>query len=313
MPVYDRRYRGYSGERRSPRGLFWTLARFGLTEVFSKRLLLVLFIIACLPVVVFATLIYLANNLDLLQVLGIQWTPDDELERTLSGTFFFWLMVVQANLAFLFASFAGPSMVGPDLAHGAMPLYLSRPMRRGDYMLGKLAILGTLLSASPGCRACCWSCCRPRSRAATGSWPTARIPIGILLGSLLWIVFLSLRRRSRSRRGSAGARSPPARCSCCSFWAAPSARPSTRSLDTRWGTLLVFGDQMRIIWVDLFAVDNILGRFTGGDELPVVACWLAIAGLRRPRRPASPPQDPRARGGVVERALAPKRRGERGP
>ena len=193
MPVYDRRYRGYSGERRSPRGLFWTLARFGLTEVFSKRLLLVLFIIACLPVVVFAALIYFANNLDLLQVLGVRWTPDDELEKTLSGTFFFWLMVVQANLAFLFASFAGPSMVGPDLAHGAMPLYLSRPMRRGDYMLGKLAVLGTLLSALtwvPGLLLVVL-----QASLAGGDWLVAnsRIPIGILLGSLLWIVFLSLR------------------------------------------------------------------------------------------------------------------------
>ena len=42
-------------------------------------------------------------------------------------------MVVKANLAFLFASFAGPSMVGPDLAHGAMPLDLSR--RVGGYQL----------------------------------------------------------------------------------------------------------------------------------------------------------------------------------
>jgi hypothetical protein len=71
MPVYDRRYRGYTGERRSPRGLSWTIARYGLAEVFSKRLLLVLFIIACLPVAVFATLIYLANNLDILAMFGV--------------------------------------------------------------------------------------------------------------------------------------------------------------------------------------------------------------------------------------------------
>jgi ABC-2 type transport system permease protein len=275
VPVFDRRYRGYSGERRSPRGLFWTLARFGLAEVFSKRLLLVLFIIACLPVVVVAALIYLANNLDLLQVLGVRWTPDDELEKTLSGTFFFWLMVIQANLAFLFASFAGPSMVGPDLAHGAMPLYLSRPMRRGDYMLGKLAILGTLLSAltwAPGLLLVVL-----QASLAGGDWLTsnARIPIGILLGSLLWIVFLSF----ASLAISAWIRWRPLATGALFVLFVLGGAFGTainQIVDTRWGTLLMFGEQMKTIWVDLFAVESILG-WSGDRELPVLVCWLAIA------------------------------------
>ena len=208
----------------------------------------------------------------------MRWTPDDELERTLSGTFFFWFMVVQANLAFLFASFAGPSMVGPDLAHGAMPLYLSRPMRRGDYMLGKLAILGTLLSALtwvPGLLLVVL-----QTSLAGGDWivTNARIPIGILLGSLLWIVFLSFAALAisawiRWRPLATGA------LFVLFILGGAFGSAINQIVDTRWGTLLVFGDQMRMIWVDLFAVDNILGRFTGGDELPVIACWLSIAGL----------------------------------
>lgn len=272
MPVYDRRYRGYSGERRSPRGLFWTIARYGFAEIFSTRLLLVLFVAACLPVVVYATMIYVANNLELLSLFKVE---DNELQESLSGTLFFWFVVGQGNLAFLFASFAGPSLVGPDLAHGAMPLYLSRPMSRGDYMLGKLAILGTLLSAItwvPGLLLVAL-----QSALAGGGWLTAhlRVPIGIFLGSLAWIVLLSL----ASLAISAWIRwRPLATGALFGLFVVGSAFGTAINnvLDTRWGELLMFVEQMKTIWVDLFATGRILGEGSDDRDLPVAVCWLAI-------------------------------------
>ena len=50
-----------------------------------------------------------------------------------------------------------------------------------------------------------------------------------------------------------------------------------QTLDTRWGTILMFVEQMKTIWVALFAVDRILGRLTTGHDLPVLACWVGIA------------------------------------
>ena len=273
MPVYDRRYRGYGGERRSPRGLFWTIARYGFAEIFATRLLLVLFVAACLPVVVYATMIYVANNLELLSLFKVE---DNELQESLSGTLFFWFVVGQGNLAFLFASFAGPSLVGPDLAHGAMPLYLSRPMSRGDYMLGKLAILVTLLSAItwvPGLLLVVL-----QSTLAGGGWLTAhaRVPIGIFLGSVAWIVLLSL----ASLAISAWIRwRPLATGALFGLFVVGSAFGTAinEMLDTRWGELLMFVEQMKTIWVDLFATGRILGDVRDERDLPVAVCWLAIA------------------------------------
>ncbi len=108
--------------RRSGRWL-----RFGLAEAFSSRLTLVLFIASCLPVLVFASLIYLANNLDVLVAAGIQVGNDFAGIR---DTAFFFFLTVQSDFAFLLAAFVGPTLVAPDLAHGAMPLYLSRPLSR---------------------------------------------------------------------------------------------------------------------------------------------------------------------------------------
>lgn len=273
MPVYDRRYRGYSGERRSPRGAFWTLARYGFSEVFSKRLLLVLFVAACLPVVVFATLIYVANNLELLALLRIQ---DNELQESLSGSLFFWFVVGQGNLAFLFASFAGPSLVGPDLVHGAMPLYLSRPLPRGGYVLGKLAILVTLLSAItwvPGLLLVAL-----QSSLAGWGWLAShgRIPLGIFLGSAAWIVVLALAALAIS----AWIRwRPLATGALFGLVVVGSAFGAAinETLDTRWGTLLMFAEQVKTIWLDLFDVTAIFGGGDGPRALPVGVCWLALA------------------------------------
>lgn len=273
MPVYDRRYRGYAGERREPRTLFWTLARYGFAEIFSSRLLLVLFVAACLPVVVYATMIYVANNLELLTLFEVK---DNELQESLSGSLFFWFVVGQGNLAFLFASFAGPSLVGPDLAHGAMPLYLSRPMSRGDYVLGKLAILLTLLSAItwvPGLLLVAL-----QGALAGGGWLTShlRVPLGIFVGSAAWIVLLSLAALAIS----AWVRwRPLATGALFGLFVVGSAFGTAINeiLDTRWGELLMFVEQIKTIWIDLFATGRILGEQQDERDLPVAVCWLAIA------------------------------------
>lgn len=273
MPVYDRRYRGYDGARRSPRGAFWTLAKYGMSEIFSTRLLLVLFVASCLPIVVYATIIYIASNAEVLTLLR---APEARLEEMVAGSLFFWMAVGQGNLAFLFASFAGPSLVNPDLAHGAMPLYLSRPLGRRDYVLGKLAILVTLLSAItwvPGLLLVAL-----QTSLGGFGWLAAhpRIPFGILVGSLAWVVVLSLATLAIS----AWIRWRPLATGALfvlivvgsAFGAA-----INETLDTRWGKLLMFGEQIKKIWVDLFAVPSIVGLMSEPDDLPITACWLALA------------------------------------
>ena len=117
MPVYDRRYRGYTGERLPARGLFWTLARYGFGEVFSKRLLLVLYVFACLPVLVFATLIYVANNLEVLKTIGI--SDVSRISQSLSGSFFFWFMAI-----WIFITIFGDIFRRNDLSGGMKAVWI---------------------------------------------------------------------------------------------------------------------------------------------------------------------------------------------
>jgi ABC-2 type transport system permease protein len=60
----------------------------------------------------------------------------------------------QAMPAFFVAVIVGPSLIAADLANGALPLYLGRPVDRRDYVLGKLAVLAILLSPMTWVGAC---------------------------------------------------------------------------------------------------------------------------------------------------------------
>src|SRR5947208_3105382 len=42
----------------------------------------------------------------------------------------------------------GPNLVSRDLRFNALPLYFSRPLRRIDYFLGKLGVIGYFLAAT---------------------------------------------------------------------------------------------------------------------------------------------------------------------
>ena len=238
MPVYDRRYRGYSGERRSPRGAVLDAGALrpgrGLLEArccwcsSSSR--------AC-PWSSSPALIYLANNLDLLQVLGVRWTADDELERTLDGDV---LLLVHGR--------AGQPRLPARLVRRARRWWrpTSRTARCRSTCRARCAAATTCwasssilrlaaLGAHLGARACCWSCCRPRSRAAAGWRQLAHRRSASSLGSL---AVDRLRSRFAGARDLGLGPLAPARhrraVRRSSSWAAPSARPSTRS-STRGG------------------------------------------------------------------------------
>jgi ABC-2 type transport system permease protein len=276
VPVYDRRYRGYDGERRSPRTAIGTIANYGIRELFSSRLLLVLFVAACLPFVVFATIIYVANNLEILSFLEI--SEASSMQESLQGPFFFIFFTIQSNLAFLLASFAGPTLIGPDLVHGAMPLYLARPIRRSDYVLGKLAVLLGPLSAItwiPGLLLV-----GLQAALAEDGWLVAhwRLPMALFIGSWVWILLLSL----LSLAISAWIRwRPLATAALFGIVVVGSAFGVAVSeiLQTRWGKLFVPVELLKTVWIDLFGQLSIFRPTDPSQELPVAAAWLGLAAL----------------------------------
>jgi ABC-2 type transport system permease protein len=187
MAVYKQTYRPYAGTLTEPRWRFWVLARYAFEQVFAWRLMLIFFVLCYVPILIAGTFIYLHHNLDALLAFQI---PVEEM-LAVNADFFLVIMGFQSTLAFFMTAVVGPGLVSPDLTNGALPLYLSRPFTRSEYVLGKFAVLATLLSLItwiPGMLLFLMQ------SALEAGWMMSnlRIATAMVAGSVAWILTISL-------------------------------------------------------------------------------------------------------------------------
>ncbi|MCE2559479.1 MAG: hypothetical protein J4F98_12965 [Acidobacteria bacterium] len=147
MAVYDHGYRGYGGALMPARSRFLVISRYGLRDVFASRLFLAFFAFCFAWPLVLLVAMYLRYNAEALALINV--SASDLLDFVQVNTWFFQNLFLHAQLylAFVVVLVVGPSLVSADLRNRAMPLYLSRPLTRTDYVLGKLVVLGVLVSA----------------------------------------------------------------------------------------------------------------------------------------------------------------------
>src|SRR5664279_3599351 len=141
MSVYKHSYRAYSG-RVTP---LWTrvlvLARYGFAEAWSSRITIGLFTFSLLPLIVFMVGIYIANNPLARQLMKVN--PQNFM---VDGAYFLKVLEMQSWLALVLTSWIAPRLVTFDLAENALPILLSHPISRFDYVFGKFIALFTSLS-----------------------------------------------------------------------------------------------------------------------------------------------------------------------
>jgi ABC-2 type transport system permease protein len=189
MAVYRRGYQRYQGVVTSHAARLMVLPRFAWQRLLQQRLIVILLVAALFWPVGCALFVYLANHTELLQGFG-----GDGLAEFLKidSNFFTIFMTTQSTFAILLAAFAGPSLIAPDLANGALPLYFSRPMSRAEYVLARLLVLVGLLSPVtwiPGVLLFLM-----QSGMAGWTWLTENwdLGLGVFSGFLIWIGFVSL-------------------------------------------------------------------------------------------------------------------------
>lgn len=187
MAVYKRRYNAYTGSLTPDWSRFFVLTRYAFSELFKSRVFVILFILALVPMLGFAAYIFVANNKTVQLLLQIRM--GDVL--TVESQYFLIFLFSQSWLAFLMNCWVGPTLVSGDLTNGALPLFLSRPFSRAEYVLGKLAVLGILLSCVTWIPALILFFLQ--GGLATGwLWPHLWMIIPIIFCSLIWILMLSL-------------------------------------------------------------------------------------------------------------------------
>ena len=132
MPIHDQGYRRYGGGKARGRG--WTvIATAGIRTVMAKKSFIALMLMAWFPFIVRAVQIYAAANL-----------PQAAFLRPTAETFRQFLDQQQIFVFFV-TVYIGAGLIANDRRANALQIYLSKPLTRGEYIFGKLAVLITFL------------------------------------------------------------------------------------------------------------------------------------------------------------------------
>jgi ABC-2 type transport system permease protein len=264
MAVYKRTYKGYSGALTPTWSRFLILPRYSYSRLFKSKFLL-LFDLACLiyPLGCVAY-IYLAHNLSFLRAFG---APSNLLK--IDADFFVTFCSFQGGMAYLMTAFVGPSLVSPDLANNALPLFLCRPFSRTEYVMGRMSVLLFLLSTItwvPGLILF-------GVQSSLAGWQWAKdnwwIAGALFVGSLIWIVVLSLIGMAMSAwvkwKVAAGTLIIAIFVAGAGFGAAINT-----VMRTRYGHLINLTQVIATIWGRLF-------RLSADPGLNVFDAWMALA------------------------------------
>src|ERR1700730_18162821 len=271
MAVYKRRYAPYTGSVTPEWSRFLVLTRFAFADLLKSRFFVLLLILSLVPCLFFAGYIFIANNktVQLLLPMG----PADLF--SVEAKYFTIIGIVQTQVAFLLNCWVGPVLIAGDLTNGALPLFLSRPFKRSDYVLGKLSVLVLLLSAvtwvptlllfslQDGLARNCWI------------WSHLWMIVPIVLCSVIWILMLSLLSLAVSawlklRIVATGV------IFISFFIPAGLGEMFNAIMGTYWGRLLNFSYMFRLILAKAFREQSgLLGSF-GWDEIPVAAAWAVL-------------------------------------
>jgi ABC-2 type transport system permease protein len=145
MAVYEHTYKPYEGKLTPAWSRFLILPRYAYQDIFKYKLFTALFVLCYVCPLIYTILIYLRHNLGALAVFGTN-VADITRDIPIGGGFFFIFINIQTSLAFIFTVIIGPVLISRDMANNALPLYLSRPFTRFEYIIGKMSVLLILLS-----------------------------------------------------------------------------------------------------------------------------------------------------------------------
>jgi ABC-type transport system involved in multi-copper enzyme maturation permease subunit len=133
MPIYDQSYRPYRGAFSSHATRWWTIARTGVLHFLKRRLFLVFITLTFIPPIVQGFMIY-----------GAHQFPDQTLVKV-DAEFFRRMMEIQTAWFLILGIYPGTGLISNDLKWNAIQLYLSKPLTKVDYVLGKFATMAAFL------------------------------------------------------------------------------------------------------------------------------------------------------------------------
>jgi ABC-2 type transport system permease protein len=250
MAVYRRVYTSYSGPLTPAWSRSLVLFRYSRRKLFRSKLQTGLFVLCFFYPLACLLIIYATHNLAFLERLG----GAGSLIK-IDSKFFLTFVTVQGTLAFVLTAFTGPGLISPDLANGALPLYLCRPFSRAEYLIGKASVLAVVLSQITWIPGLVLFVVQASLEGPGWAWNHLWIAGSIVLSSLIWIAVLSLLAMALSAwvkwRIVAGAL-----LLAVLFFGAGFAQAINAVLRTESGHFINIVYLMGVVWTSLFRVEN---------------------------------------------------------
>lgn len=273
MAVFEHTYGPYEGQLTPQWSRFLVIPRHAYRRVFKSKIFTGFFALSFVCPLVMAVIIYLHHNINALTLLEIQ--PSSIVP--INNVFFRVFTMIQSTIAFLLTVLIGPVLISRDLTNNALPLYLSRPFSRFEYLAGKASVLVILLSAVtwvPGLLLFLF-----QSYLEGFGWFGFNLWIAnaIFLSCVLWIVLLTMLSLALSawikwRMAASGA--------VFASFIIPAAVTTIISelFRTPWAQLFNPGMLMQVITDHLFRFSNVF-KIDEDLLLPTWAGWVGFIGL----------------------------------
>jgi ABC-2 type transport system permease protein len=130
LPIYEQTYRRYEAREPLRAVRFWPITREALRIILARRAFLALLAAAWIPFVIRVVQIYVVTRF-----------PEAGRILPVDGRLFGEFLNQQIFFTLVLSIFGGSGLIANDLRTGAILVYLSRPLTRRDYVLGKLGVL----------------------------------------------------------------------------------------------------------------------------------------------------------------------------
>jgi ABC-type transport system involved in multi-copper enzyme maturation permease subunit len=271
MSVYKHSYRAYTGRITPLWSRIVVLARYGFAEAWSSKITVGIFTLSLLPVIVYLFGIYLANN-PMARALIMK---GESRQLDIGASYFLTVLETQSWAALVLAAWIAPRLISFDLADNALPILLSHPVSRFGYVFGKFLALFLSLSLVTWIPCVLLFLYQGYSSAMPWAIEHLTIAFGLLAGTLIWIVLVSILSLALSawvkwRIVATGA------IFAAVFVPAGVGAIVSAILRTRWGLLLNLPMMMSELWrrllgaPEFFRQDRIL-------PTPAIVATLAAA------------------------------------
>jgi ABC-type transport system involved in multi-copper enzyme maturation permease subunit len=251
---------------------FTVLSRYGFSRLFESRMFTAFTVVCFVPFLFGLGYIYLVNSTAVQALLNIR--SGNAMAGTVNNKWFLGFLGFEGWMAFILTAWGAPGMISKDFANHSIQLYLSRPLSRAEYLLGKVSVLATLLSFTTWVPALILFAIEAELRGAGWGRQNLWMAGSIFVACALWIGLISL--LAMAIAVWVRWRIAATLLLFATFLLLPAfGFVMNLILRTTWGSLFNLPHMLTLVWASLFRIP-LHHVQTSSEAIPLWAAWASL-------------------------------------